>query len=46
MSRYGDYEYDDMFYELNKFLETHKPSKLLKLVQDAVEWWEEMSDED
>ena len=40
MSRYGDSDYDDMFYELNEFLKSHKPSELLKLVQEAVEWWE------
>ena len=41
MSRYGDSDYDDMFYELDEFLKSHKPSELLKLVQEAVEWWEE-----
>ena len=40
MSRYGDADYDDMAYELDEFLEKHRPSELLKLVQDAVEWWE------
>ena len=45
MSRYGDSDYDDMFYELDEFLNSHKPSELLKLVQDAVEWWEEKDDE-
>ena len=45
MSRYGDSDYDDMFYELDKFLKSHKPSELLKLVQEAVEWWEEEADE-
>lgn len=37
MSRYGDYDYDDMIYELDKFLETHKTHELLMLVTDAVE---------
>ena len=41
MSRYGDADYDDMSYELDEFLKKHRPSELLKLVQDAVEWWEE-----
>ena len=44
MSRYGDPDYDDMFYELDEFLKSHKPSELLKLVQEAVEWWEEKDD--
>lgn len=44
MSRYGDSNYDDMFYELNEFLKSHKPSELLKLVQDAVELQEEKDD--
>lgn len=44
MSRYDNSDYDDMYYELDKFLESHKPSELLKLVQDAVEWWEERDD--
>ena len=45
MSRYGDSDYDDMFYELDEFLKSHKPSELLKLVQEVVEWWEERTDE-
>ena len=45
MSRYGDSDYDDMFYELDEFLKSHKPSELLKLVQEAVEYWEEKDDE-
>ena len=45
MSRYGDSDYDDMSYELDKFLESHKPSELLKLFQDAGEWWEEKDEE-
>ncbi len=40
MSRYGDSDYDDMIYELDKFLETHKAYELLMLVTDAVEWKE------
>lgn len=44
MSRYGDSDYDDMFNELYEFLKSHKPSELLKLVQEAVEWWEEKDD--
>lgn len=45
MSRYGDFDYDNLFYEMDEFLKSHKPSELLKLVQDAVEWWEEREDE-
>ena len=45
MTRYGDSDYDDVFYELYEFLKYHKPSELLKLVQDAVECWEERADE-
>ena len=44
MSRYVDPDYDDVFYEryvLNRFLESHKPSELLKLVQEVVELWED-----
>lgn len=41
MSRYDDSDYDDMSYELDEFLKSHKPSELLKLVQNAVEWCEE-----
>ena len=44
MSRYGDSDYDDMYYELDAFLKLHKPSELLTLVQEAVEWWEEKDD--
>lgn len=44
MSRYGSSDYDYMYYELNEFLKDHKPSELLKLVQDAIEWWEERTD--
>lgn len=44
MSKYGDPDYDDMFYELDEFLKSHKPSELLKLVQEAVEWREEEND--
>lgn len=45
MSRYGDADYDDMSYELDEFLKNHRPSELLKLVRDAVEWWEEKNNE-
>lgn len=45
MSKYGVADYDDMFYELYEFLKEHKPSELLKLVTDAVEWQEEENDE-
>ena len=48
MSRYDNPDYDDMYYELDKFLESHKPSELLKLVQaaiESVEWWKEKDDE-
>ena len=41
MSRYGQSDYDDMYYELNEFLTNHKPSELLQLVMDAIDWWEE-----
>ena len=41
MSRYVDSDYDDVFYEMYDFLKSHKPSELLELVKDAVEWWEE-----
>ena len=44
MSRYGSSDYDDMFYELDEFLKDHKPSELLKLVQEAVELLEERID--
>lgn len=44
MSMYKDPDYDDMFYELDEFLKSHKPSELLELVKDAVEWWEERND--
>lgn len=44
MSMYVDSDYDDVFYEMCDFLKSHKPSELLKLVQDAVEWWEEKED--
>lgn len=37
MSRYGDYDYDDMIYELEEFLRHHEVSELLELVHDAVE---------
>ena len=46
MSRYGNQDYDDMSYELDEFLKSHKPSELLKLVQDAVEWWEEKEEDE
>ena len=41
MSRYDDYAYDNMIYELEEFLKNHSISELLKLVQDAVESKEE-----
>ena len=41
MSRYGQGDYDAMAYELDEFLTNHKPSELLRLVKDAVEWWED-----
>lgn len=41
MSRYGRCDYDDMAYELDEFLNNHKPSELLNLVKNAVEWWED-----
>ena len=45
MSRYGNADYDYVYYELYAFLINHKPSELLRLVQDAVEWWEERNNE-
>ena len=45
MSRYGDADYDDMIYEIDEFLKEHKPSELLELVHDAVEMWENNSNE-
>lgn len=36
MSRYDDYDKDDLIYELEKFLKTHTVSELLSLVRDAV----------
>ena len=45
MSRYSDADYDYMACELDEFLKKHRPSELLKLVQDAVEWWEEENNE-
>ncbi len=41
MSRYGRNDYDEMAYELDEFLNSHKPSELLELVKNAVDWWEE-----
>lgn len=41
MSKYGNPDYDNMYYELDDFLKSYKPSDLLQLVQEAVEWWEE-----
>lgn len=40
MSRYGNEDYDDMIYELDKFLEEHTISELLRLVTDAAAWKE------
>ena len=37
MSRYNDYDYDNMIWELEEFLKNYNISELLKLVQDAVE---------
>lgn len=41
MSRYGRGDFDDMAYELDEFLEDHTASELLRLVTDAVDWYEE-----
>ena len=41
MSRYGNSDYEDLNYELEKFLKEYSVSELLKLVTDAVgdyEW--------
>ena len=40
MSTYGREDYEDMRYELDKFLEDHSICELLKLVTDAVERYE------
>lgn len=40
MSRYGNFDYDNMFYELDEFLREHKTSELLQLVTDAVNYKE------
>ena len=45
MSRYGIVDYDIMACELDEFLSKHKPSELLGLVKDAVEWWELLKQE-
>ena len=37
MSRYDNYDYDNMIYELDEFLRDHAVSELLMLVTDAVE---------
>jgi len=42
MSKYGDSDYDNMYYELNRFLETHTATELLQLVTDAVDLYEEL----
>lgn len=36
MSRYGNYDYDNLIYELDEFLKEHEVSELLRLVTDAV----------
>ena len=41
MSRYSDSDYEDLIYELDKFLESHKSWELLKLVTDAIQDKEE-----
>lgn len=41
MSRYGRGDLDDMAYELDEFLEDHTAAELLRLVTDAVGWYEE-----
>lgn len=41
MSRYGDPDYDDLIYELDKFLESHKSWELLLLATDAIQRKEE-----
>lgn len=45
MSRYGDYDYDNISYELEEFLRDHAVSELLMLVTDAVERKEAEEDE-
>lgn len=40
MSTYGIEDYNDIRYELDKFLEDHTPYELLTLVTDAVELYE------
>jgi len=41
MSRYGRVDFDDMAYELDEFLEDHPAAELLRLVTDAIDWYEE-----
>lgn len=41
MSRYSDPDWEDLSYELDNFLESHKPWELLKLVTDAIRFKEE-----
>ena len=45
MSMYKDSDWDEVFYVLNEFLESHKLSELLRLVKDAVEQCEEKDDD-
>lgn len=40
MSMYGREDYEDIRYELDKFLQDHAVYELLKLVTDAVEQYE------
>lgn len=41
MSRYGKADFEVMAYELDEFLEYHTAAELLRLVTDAVDWYEE-----
>lgn len=36
MSRYSDPDYDDLMYELERFLESHKSWELLYLATEAI----------
>ncbi len=48
MSMYGDTNYDmnDLFDQMRKFLKDHKACELLRIVTDAVEYNEEWGTEE
>ena len=41
MSMFGDYEKDDMYDNINRFLENHKPSELMYILQYCMESYED-----